>query len=109
MEHMPRIAISGFSVDFIPEYRVSDRVEMHTNLMGAPGEYLAQNERPRGLLVNYLVGGVRSSSEAGYRHFLPVHRMSPDRLDDFAALPGEFSGAHCQVKLSDLASGKLAA
>lgn len=46
MEHLPGKVANGFPIDLIPKDGVSDRLEMHPNLMGAASENLTQDERP---------------------------------------------------------------
>ena len=41
MEHVPGIPGVGPSVNFVTKDRVSDRIEMHADLMGAASEDLA--------------------------------------------------------------------
>jgi hypothetical protein len=44
MEHLSRIVLRGFPIKLISKDGMSDRFEVYANLVGAPGENLAQDE-----------------------------------------------------------------
>ena len=88
MEHLSRIVLRGFPIKLISKDGMSDRFEVYANLVGAPGENLAQDERPRGFLLNNPISGFGSSPGVDDRHLLAMHRMAANRFDDLACFAG---------------------
>jgi len=109
VEHLARTTGGGLPVNFVAKDRVSDRIEMHPNLMRAPGKNLTQYKGPGRFFLDDPPGCSRSSPRVDYRHFLPMHGMAPDRFDYLAVALSKSPDANGEVKLLHLSPRKLAA
>src|ERR1700722_14186038 len=109
MQHLPAILAGSLSIDFVAKDRVSDRMEMHANLMCSSCVYLAKDQSPMACFPDDLISGVSRAAPVEDGHFLAMHWMPADRLDDFTGRFRESSVAQGQVEFLNFSSGKLVA
>ena len=86
-----------------------DRMEMDPNLVGSSRINLAKNQSPLACFLDDLEPGVSRSAAVDDGHFLAMHWMTADRLDNFASRFRESAGAQRQVEFLNFSSGKLVA
>ena len=92
MQHLSALLAGCFSVNFVAEDRMPDRMEVDPNLVGSPRENLAQDEGPTVRLLDDRKLGVCGSSPVYYGHFFSVYRMTADRLANITVGFGELPG-----------------
>jgi hypothetical protein len=109
VQHLPTIIAGGFPVHFVAQDRVADRMEMDSNLVGSPRKNLAKNQSPPPGVLNDFELGVRRPAAVDHGHFLTLHWMATDRLDNFAGRLGKSASAQGQIKFLNFSSGKLVA
>jgi hypothetical protein len=88
---------------------MTDRLQMDPNLVSASRENLAKNKRTIRFLGDDLEVSASFTAPFDNGHFLAVNRMTSDRRDDLPAQTREFSGAPCEIELSNLSSCELPA
>ena len=86
-----------------------DRMEVDPNLVGSSCINLAKNQSPLDSLLDDLEPGVGGSAAFDDSHFLTMHWMAGDRLDNFACRFRESAGTQREVKFFDFSPGKLSA
>src|SRR5580658_7256801 len=109
VQHLPGTVAGRVPVHLIAKDRVPDRVEMHPDLVCSTSVNLAQNQSPLACLSDHVKSGVSRPATVDDRHFLPMHRMPADRLDNIVSSFCEASGAQRQVEFLNLSAGELVA
>jgi hypothetical protein len=87
---------------------MTDRLEMDPDLVSSSGEDLAKDQGPTTRFLNDFELSLSWPPTIDNSHFLTVHGMTANRLDNFAGRCNEFSGAQRQVEFLNLSSGELA-
>src|SRR5213075_62165 len=81
LDAVPRAA----AIDRVADQRVADVLEMHADLVGAPGLEAAFDERGAAEALEHAIGGARGLAAMRDRHARARLRVAADRRVDRAA------------------------
>jgi hypothetical protein len=109
VQHLSATGAGCFTVHLIANDGMTDRLEMHPNLVGSSGEDLAKDEGPTARFLDDFELCLSKPPTIDHSHFLTVHGMTANRLYNFPGRYQEFPGAQRQVEFLNLSSGKLVA
>ena len=107
VQHLSRRRAS-LSVKQIADYRMSEMMEMHANLMRAPTVQRAfeQTHAVSGLQNAVFCSGISTAAPID-RHFFPLHGMSTDGDIDCPVRPLQFPGDQSEINLLHFALCEL--
>src|SRR4051812_20602581 len=98
MEHLSGECATP-AIDLIAEQRMAEMLEMHADLVSAPGVQRALHQRAFGQFAQDPIARLRRTAPISgqYRHLLPLHGMAADRRLNHAAHPSKFSRHQSEV------------
>jgi hypothetical protein len=109
VQQLPITVARCLPIHFIADDRMTDRVEVNSNLVSSSREDLAKDQSPMTRFLDDCKLGLSRTPTLDHSHFLTVHRMTADGLHNFTDRGNEFAGAQRQIEFLNLAPGKLAA
>lgn len=107
MQHLSIIGIRFFPIQFVAQHRMPNRLEVNPDLVCSSSKYLAKHQRRLVRFADHLIPRMGPAATVENRHLLPVHRVTPNRLEYFARAFREAWNTQRQIEFLDLSSSEL--